>query len=158
MNENPLKQLRCRLRLTQQELAAEAQVTRQVVVLSEQGLYAQPPARLLGAISRASLSDDWTSEGVLTASYKCWIEAKREANQYLFKYVDLSIAKPGKRFSTLKNQVSGTNNLAFCKALVYQPSLIREFEKKKTGAQSLFRALAQVGVSGFDRELLTDDL
>lgn len=158
MIENPLKSLRERLRLTQAEVATKAQVTRQVVVLTEQGLYNRPPAKVLAALSRASLSDDYKQEALLLASYIAWVNEKRFSNQHFFSKVDLSIAKPGHRFSTLKNQVSGTNNLAFCRCLVYQPSLIREFEKKKTGASSIFSALKEVGVSDFDRELLSDDL
>jgi len=158
MIENPIKHLRLALNLTQQELAAKAQISRQVVVLSEQGLYSRPSAKLLATLSRASLSDDWRSEALLLADYMAWVNQKRADNQGYFRKVDLSLSKPGHRFSCLKNQVAGTNNLAFCRALVYQPSLIREFEKQKRGAQSLFEALKQVGVSDFDRGLLSDDL
>jgi DNA-binding XRE family transcriptional regulator len=158
MIENPIKRLRVQLRLTQTELAVKAQVTRQVVVLSEQGLYAHPPAKVVAAVSRASLTDDWTAESVLVANYMSWINQKRADNRHLFCKVDLSIAKLGHRFSTLKDQVAGKNNLAFCRALVYQPSLVREFEKKRTGSQSLFGALKEVGVTDRDRELLTMDL
>lgn len=169
MIENPLKSLREALNLTQQELAVSSQVTRQIVVLNEQGLYARPSPRLLGELSRRSLRHGYfqdlvsgpseiTVESVLFANYMAWVNQKRAQNQHLFCHVDLSLAKPGHRFSTLKNQVAGTNNLAFCRALVYQPSLVREFEKKKSGSQSLFTALREVGVSSYDRELLSDDL
>ena len=158
MMDNPLKSLRERLKLTQAEVAAKAQVTRQVVVLSEQGLYSRPPASVLAALSRASLSDDYMQEALMLAAYIAWVNEKRFNNRHFFCKVDLSIAKPGHRFSTLKNQVAGTNNLAFCRCLVYQPSLVREFERKKTGAGSIFSALKEVGVSDYDRELLSDDL
>lgn len=169
MMENPLKALREILDLTQQELAASAQVTRQVVVLNEQGLYARPSPKLLGELSRRSLRrgyfqdlvtppDEITVESILFANYMTWVNDKRASNRHLFCRVDLSLSKPGHRFSTLKNQVAGTNNLQFCRALVYQPSLVREFEKKRSGSQSLFSALREVGVSDYDRELLSDDL
>lgn len=149
MIDNPIKVLRQRVGLTQQELASQAGVTRQVVVLAEQGLYHRPPAKVLEAITAACLRagidcGGVKSSGLITANYLVWVDAKRSSNSHLFAKIDLRLCKSSDRFGYIKSQFD--SNMAFCRALVYQPSLIREFEKKRTGTASLFSALSAVGI------------
>jgi DNA-binding XRE family transcriptional regulator len=149
MTENPLKTLRCRLGLTQQEVADQAGVTRQVVVLSEQGLYHRPPARVLEALTAACLRagidcGGVKSSGLITANYLVWVDQKRSSNKHLFSKIDLRLCDSEDKFAYIKRHFS--SNMEFCRALVYQPSLIREFEKKHTGSQGIFSALSAVGI------------
>lgn len=149
--KNPIKLKREQLQLTQAELAASAQVTRQVVVLCEQGLYKTPPESLLRTLCRM----DFTSQAVLLANYACWVTHQRVAHQHLFSKVDLRIARDD-RWAALKSQVAGKSQQGFCRALVYQPSLVREYEKFGRGSAGIFRALSECGLSANQMELLSD--
>lgn len=149
MIENPLKALRQRVGLTQAELAGQAGVTRQVVVLAEQGLYHRPPAKVLEALTAACLRagidvGGVRSSGLITANYLVWVDQKRAANAGLFGQIDLRLCKSSDKFAYIKSHFP--SNLAFCRALVYQPSLVREFEKKKTGVAGIYSALSAVGI------------
>lgn len=145
---NPLKFRREYLELTQDQLASKAGVTRQVATLAEQGLYIQPPSRLIEVLAGPNPE----ARQVLIANYLAWVNQKRYENQHLFLRVDLELTKAGKHpWFTLKNQVAGKSNQAFCRALVYQPSLIREYEKFGRGSINIFSALRQVGLE--DKEI-----
>jgi transcriptional regulator with XRE-family HTH domain len=149
MIENPLKTLRQRVGMTQAELAAQAGVTRQVVLLSEQGLLHRPSAKVLQALTAACLRagidvGGVNSSGLITANYLVWVDQKRVSNSHLFSHVDLRLCKSHDKFAYVKSHFD--SNMAFCRALVYQPSLVREFEKKKTGIAGIYAALRAVGV------------
>lgn len=150
MIENPLKTLRQRVGLTQQEVATQAGVTRQVVVLAEQGLYHRPPARVLQTLTAACLRagidvGGTKSSGLITANYLVWVDQKRTCNSHLFQNIDLRLAPVGRdKFDYIKKQFA--SNMEFCRALVYQPSLVREFEKKRTGVAGIYAALRAVGI------------
>ena len=148
MIDNPLKTLRQRVELTQAELAGQAGVTRQVVVLAEQGLYHRPPAKVLEALTASCLRagidcGGVKSSGLITANYLVWVDQKRSSNSHLFSEIDTRLAK-GNKFKYIKGHFK--SNLDFCRALVYQPSLIREFEKKHTGVAGVYAALRAVGI------------
>ena len=151
--KNPIKLKREQLQLTQLELADKAQVTRQVVVLCEQGLYRVPPEGLCRVLCRM----DFTSQAILLANYACWVNHQRASHAHLFSKVDLRISGAD-RWAALKNQVAGKSQQGFCKALVYQPSLIREFEKFGRGSAGIFRALSECGLSGVQSRLLSEGL
>lgn len=149
--KNPIKDKREQANLTQQELAARAGVTRQVITLCEQGLYKTPPEGVLRTLCRM----DFTAHSILLANYACWVNQQRANHAHLFSRVDLRITKSD-RWSALKNQVAGKSQQGFCKALVYQPSLVREFEKFGRGSAGIFRALSECGLSETQRLLLAD--
>ncbi len=149
MMPNPVKAARTQAGLTQAELAEKAQVTRQVVVLTEQGLYKQPPESVIRVLCRL----DFTSHAVLLANYAGWVESQRYSHQHLFRPVDLRIT-PGDRWAALKSQVAGKSQQGFCRALVYQPSLVREFEKFGRGSAGIFSALRQCGLPNTQVKLL----
>ena len=157
MRTNPLKAKRQQVGLSQAELAAAASVTRQVVVLAEQGLYKQPPPSLMRALCRM----DFSSQAVLLAEYAGWVENQRFAHAHLFRDVDLRLAA-NDRWDALKSQVLnalGTRSKqAFCRALVYQPSLIKEFEKYGRGSASIFAALRQVQLPDAQLALLAESV
>jgi DNA-binding XRE family transcriptional regulator len=135
--KNPIKIKREQLQLTQGELASAAGITRQVVVLSEQGLYKSPPESLLRVLCRM----DFTSQAVLTANYASWVTSQRWLHRDRFMRVG-----PGQvTWSALKNQVAGKSQQAFCRELVYQPSLVREFEKYGRGSAGIYAALKECG-------------
>lgn len=149
MIENPLKTLRQRVGLTQAEVAAQAGVTRQVVVLAEQGLYHRPPAKVVAALTAACLRagidvGGVRSSGLITANYLVWVDAKRSSNSFRFQDIDLRLCKSSDKFAYIKGHFK--SNLDFCRALVYQPSLVREFEKKRTGVAGIYAALSAVGI------------
>lgn len=141
MRINPLKAQRLKLGLTQDQLASASGVTRQVVTLAEQGLYIQPPVSLLEALRELGAKVD-----LVRLDWSTWVIEKRWDNAPKFYKVELRGAK--NPWATLKHQVSGTSMSGFCKALVYQGSLVREFEKFGTGASGIYRALAHCGLSG----------
>lgn len=149
---NPIKYRREYKKLTQDQLAKAAGVTRQVVTLAEQGLYNSPPESLIVALvppiegTFSGALDAADRRAVLRADYLTWVNQKRYENQHLFRNVDLRLARKGHEWFTLKNQVSGKSAQAFARALVYQPSLIKEFEKYGRGSASIFAALSQVGL------------
>lgn len=141
---NPVKFHRLAQHLTQDQLARRSGVTRQVVTLAEQGLYNSLPSSLVETLTTDQ------DQLHLRAEYLTWVNQKRYENQYLFYKVDLSLAKQNHEWSTLKNQVAGRSQQAFCRALVYQASLIREFEKFGRGWNNICSALVEVGVSPSD--------
>lgn len=153
MMGNPIKVKRQQLGMTQAELADSATVTRQVVVLTEQGLYKQPPESVIRVLCRM----DFSSHAIMLANYAGWVESQRYAHQHLFRPVDLRIAA-NDRWAALKNQVAGKSQQGFCRALVYQPSLIREFEKFGRGSAGIFAALRQCGLPNAQVELLSAGL
>lgn len=150
--QNPIKVKRHELQLTQNELAEKAGVTRQVVVLSEQGMYKVPPESLLRTLCRM----DFTAHAVLLANYACWVTNQRFAHRDLFMRVDLRLAGKDK-WAYLKHQVAGKSQQGFCRALVYQPSLIREYEKFGRGSAGVFAALRECGLEGNQLEQLASD-
>lgn len=149
MVENPIKRLRQRVGMTQAELAGQAGVTRQVVVLSEQGLLHRPSPKVLEALTAACLRagidfHHTNGQALITAEYLLWVDAKRSENKHQFNKIDLRLCKSSDKFAYIKSHFDG--NMAFCRALVYQPSLVREFEKKRTGVAGIYSALRAVGV------------
>lgn len=163
MRTNPLKAKRQQVGLSQAELAAAASVTRQVVVLAEQGLYKQPPPSLMRALCRTGVNSNfgYKEQAVLLAEYAGWVETQRYAHAHLFRDVDLRLAA-NDRWDALKSQVLnalGTRSKqAFCRALVYQPSLIKEFEKYGRGSASIFAALRQVQLPDAQLALLAESV
>ena len=138
--------------LTQDQLAKRAGVTRQVVTLAEQALYKQPPLSLIETLAGPNPE----ARQVLVMNYLAWVNQKRFDNAHLFSKVDLELTKAGKHpWFTLKNQVAGKSAQAFCRALVYQPSLIREYEKFGRGSIEILSALKQVGVGDKDIGILS---
>lgn len=155
MSDNPIKRLRQRVGMTQAELAGQAGVTRQVVVLLEQGLSHRPSPKVLEALTascmRAGIDFDHTKgQALITAEYLLWVDQKRSENKHLFSKIDLRLCDRQDKFAYVKSQFS--SNLDFCRALVYQPSLVREFEKKHTGVAGIYSALRAVGIDPSELE------
>jgi len=154
--ENPLRELRVELALTQEQTAQIAGVTRQVVLGAEQGLYAVPPRSLVDALTTliggTGRPDDLLRQ-IIEDKYYDWVSKKRAANRKYFAGVDLSgpgILNKKQAWEHLKLKVAGTGSgystRMFCIRLVYQQSLIREFEKYGRGRAGIYRALTECGL------------
>jgi len=79
----PLRVARVSLGITQMRLAILCEVTPQVILLSEQGCYIDPPVGLFHTLSDQAKHADWPAEALLTltpSNYKAWQRRKREYN------------------------------------------------------------------------------
>lgn len=151
MSKNPFRSKREVLMMSQQELADEVGITRQVIANLEIGLFKVPPVRVLRYICR----QDYSDPEYLTRLYDQWVSEQRHAHQHLFAKVDLRLAD-GDTWIALKNQVSPKSNNGFARALVYQPSLLSDFEKYGRGSSGIMRALLEVGLSEDNRGQLAN--
>lgn len=151
MSKNPFRAKREVLMLSQQELADEIGITRQVIANLEIGLFKVPPVRVLRYLCR----QDYSDPDFVTANYAAWVTAQRWTHQHLFAKVDLRLAD-GDIWVALKNQVSPKSNNGFARALVYQPSLLSDFEKYGRGSSGIMRALLDVGLSEDNRGQLAN--
>lgn len=124
--------------MTQKDLALEAGVTPQVITNLESGLYYKPPV----SVTRTILVNAHTglSEEELTLEYYLWVEELRESHSLLFQRSDLHHSWLAFRLS-----VAGTFR-GFCRQLVYQPSMLSEFEERNLNKPSLTEALRMVGL------------
>lgn len=166
--ENPYRIIRKSLELTQIQLASLSDLTPQVVLRTEQGLFATPPSsltqslasllilspsatpeipELLEAFSASRLSHLDRSTRVillsksLVESYSLWIEGARRAhNKYrggiLFDW-------PGD-WPLIKALLGGTVAGAAVQ-MVYQISLLQEFEKHGWGSSGVKAILETLG-------------
>ena len=126
MRENPIKFARKSLGLTQTQLAQRCQITRQVVVLAEQGLFLAPPRSIVGDNDK------------LRIDYYAWVVEQRAANRPMFEKLEVATWKELRiHFETLGN---------LCRAMVYQRSVLSEFEKRGWGATNICVALRQCGL------------
>lgn len=129
MRDNPIKYHRKLLGLTQAELASKCQVTRQVVLLAEQGLFLAPPRSIVG------------DNDALKLDYHAWQIEQRHANRPLFR--DLDVAS----WKELRLHFSKVGALGpLCRAMVYQRSLLQQFENKGWGAKNICATLRQCGL------------
>ena len=126
MRENPIKLSRKNLGLTQEDLASRCQCSRQVVVLAEQGLYLAPPRAIVGDNDKLRLD------------YYAWVVERRAANRPMFKDLDV------KSWKELRLHFQTMGNLT--RAMVYQRSVLSEFEKRGWGATRICVALRQCGL------------
>lgn len=128
---NPIKYERTLRSLTQANLAAQAHVTPQVVLNAEQGLYQSLPLSILLTLD---LDPD---------EYRSWVTAQRFRNQHQF---DRRVIR-SRDWLTFRLSVSPSFR-GFCRLLVYQLSLLRDFElHKQRNNASLSEALSQVGLT-----------
>ena len=126
MRPNPIKLARKNLGLTQADLAQRCQITRQVVVLAEQGLFLAPPRSIVGDNDK------------LRIEYYAWVVAQRHANRPMFEHLDVGTWKE------LRLHFGSLGNL--CRAMVYQRSVLSDFEKNGWGATNICVALRQCGL------------
>ncbi len=123
MRPNPIKFARKNLGLTQAQLASKCQVTTQVVLRAEQGLFLAPPRSIVGDNDK------------LRIEYYAWVVAQRHANRPLFAPLNVGTWKELRlHFGTLGS---------LTRAMVYQRSVLSDFEKSGWGATNICVALRQ---------------
>jgi hypothetical protein len=97
-----------------------------LVVLAEQGLFLAPPRSIVGDNDR------------LRIDYYAWQVEQRAANRPMFERLDVSSWKELRlHFETMGN---------LCRAMVYQRSVVVEFERRGWGATNICVALRQCGL------------
>jgi len=147
MRPNPIRVARLDRALTQEALARHAGITRQVVTMTEQGLYHKVPVSLVWTLCDQAEQPDRAVER-LTTDYRAWVAAKRADNRQYFTNITLAFANNNHdAWYALRNQVAGQSFSKFCQRLVYQKSLVREFEIYGRGQPGILRALAECGLS-----------
>jgi hypothetical protein len=129
MSTNPLTEARKRRNLTQQKLADDLGVTVQVITNAEAGLFNSIPSALSGYLQ------------VPQHEYVAWVIAQRAQNTKYFQNARTNLG-----WQVFKDQVSQSNR-GFCRRLVFQPSILREYEQHKRSKPLLKQALSEVGLS-----------
>src|SRR5690349_20177449 len=81
LRTNPIKLARKNLGLTQAQLAQRCQITTQVVLRAEQGLFLAPPRSIVGDNDKLRLD------------YYAWVLERRHANRPLFEHLEVSTWK-----------------------------------------------------------------
>jgi DNA-binding transcriptional regulator YiaG len=160
--ENPYKLSRQELGLTQKELAATSNVTVQVVTNLEKGLFYKPPKAIVRAIHEAYQTKKayWWDAERSHRMYTQWIREQRAINQPSFP-----------PFHTLQpHTLSGTHQTTwdwvdfrhqvhrtfrgFCRMLVFQPSMLAEWEDRGLNRNTVRIALMDVGYSEIAADII----
>lgn len=127
--ENPIRAARRDLRLTQKALSDQLLVTPQTILMLEQGLFNSVPTEIA------------TELGVSNIEYKRWVINLRRYNSPKFHY-----ARTNEGWVTFRLSVSNSFR-GFCRMLVFQPSILREYElSRQRNRQLLSEALIDVGI------------
>lgn len=144
---NPYKSARLELGLTQLSLARECSVTTQVIGNLEVGLYYKPPV---------SVDSVFNDKGYyLSDRYKVWVRNERGLNslkltQALNQPDDAYLNWDWVTFRTSITQ----SFRGFCRIIVFQPSMLREYELQGINRGALNIALKQTGVDRDHRTAL----
>ena len=125
---NPYKAARLEHNLTQNGLARIASITPSVVSNVEVGLFHTPPISLTQVFEDDSLPD----------KYLFWVHRQRIENQPLFHYSNI-----GNGWHPFRLSVNESFR-GFCRHLVFQPSILQEFEKFNRNRALLSAALMEV--------------
>jgi len=151
---NPYTLARKELSLTQSELATLANVSTQVVTNLERGLFYKPPSNVVHAIHQAYKDrDPYQSWNVQRAAqtYTLWVTEERKSHSDKF---------PALAHDCLTDESNTLINLwdwvdfrhlvspsfrGFCRALVFQPSMLAEWEDRGLNKDAVRRALREVG-------------
>jgi len=129
MEENPIRRVRRDLRLTQKDLSDRLLVTPQTVLMLEQGLFNSVPQEIAIEL------------GVSNRDYHQWVIQQRRINSSKFHY-----ARTNEGWVTFRLSVSPSFR-GFCRMLVFQPSILREYElQRQRNRQLLSEALIDVGI------------
>lgn len=136
---NPYRSERLAHGLTQLALARECGITSQVIGNLEVGLFYKPP------ISVTNYFDDPSLE----QRYKVWVRNERALNALI---LERFLNQPNDTdWVTFRLAVSPSFR-GFCRIIVFQPSMLKEFEDRGINRGALNIALKQCGV---DRERRT---
>lgn len=168
---NPYKALRNELGLTQKDVASLSAVTPQVVTGLESGLFNSPPVGVSRTLCKLQL-DRWMSldssqvmirdedfsrydkfNGLVASlheDYDQWVIEERGRNRRFFLSVDEQDKGPSdiiwdKSWVIFRESVTGSFR-GFCRILVFQPSMMQEFEKYNRHSNSVETALIECGI------------
>lgn len=170
--ENPLRFLRLRLRLSQEQLAHHARVSRQLVIRAEQAVYASPPPVLVDTL--LELADSKLDEGPRSELNPGAVgfAFDKETVYHLYKGFQTYVRKahygrlsPSFDFANVPSSVHPFVDWRLCsgvkarigtaKYFCVHPALLHKYEVQPHLVQStpgdLVRALRE---SGYRRELL----
>lgn len=156
MTMNPIRARRLELNLTQAELAEMADVTPQIILRLEQGLFTRPMPSVLRQLcvgnSSGINSNGSNALSGLESAYDRWVMHERHSRLDTVNKVDwVLIQHSFDPWTLFKRQLGLTSTTAAAKFLVYQVSLLQTFERSlKTrwvkNGESLTIALQDCGV------------
>jgi DNA-binding XRE family transcriptional regulator len=131
---NPVKKYRQNAHLTQQELADKIGVTRQTIVDTEQGLFPLIPPTIKATLpANLNLAED----------YRDWVRQERQRNTDRFAPELTHVHS----FQDYVNEVGGSTR-GFCRVLVIQTSIVRDYISKRERWGMIEFALAEAEVPG----------
>lgn len=152
LQQNPLKEARLELNLTQSQLAGLADITPNALIKYEQGLYPEPSLKIITALVEAADGDLLYSTRLFN-SYYDWRAQKVIAARLFFKQ---------HRVVNGLNPTGGLNpficwrahhlhiasRLEFCKLLVLHPAVVQKYEEGQMRhmPDSISNTLLAVGV------------
>lgn len=154
--KNPLREIRLSVGLTLDQLAYRAEVSRLLIIRSEQAVYADPSPRLLETLLAFEV-DGLDDEFVVLARYHEFQTETRKENYGKLRTVDtFKWYNPTVHPFVFWRMDSGvTAQIAISKYFCVHPALIHKFEKTPhlcvTPPGELMTALGQ---SGYSKELL----
>jgi transcriptional regulator with XRE-family HTH domain len=129
MTEHPFKQIRASKGLSQRAVAEFCDVTPQVVLKTEQGLYGTPPAGVIRVLSEA-----WgTPESDLCRAYYSWQTLHRLESRERIAGVVSDLRRAGVRsisHKTWRRMLGCESVMAYCKLLCLHGFIVTRFESK----------------------------
>lgn len=153
MRENPLKEARLALNLTQSQLANLADVTPNALIKYEQGLYPEPSLKILTALVTA-LDADSDYADTLTRAYYNWRVDKLIEAKVVFKFNTVikglhPTGGVGPFLCWRLHHLHISSRLEFCKLLVLHPAVVQKYEEGQMRSMpvSLYATLLAVGLT-----------
>jgi transcriptional regulator with XRE-family HTH domain len=154
MRNNPIKEARLDLNLTQHELASRAMMTPNALIKYEQGLYPEVSTKIITALAWA-LDQDLTSySAVLSKAYKNWrVDKLLDARIFFRHNTEVRGLNPTGGVNPFvcwrTHHLHISSRLEFCKLLVLHPAVVQKYEQgeMRQMPESLYKTLLIVGVT-----------
>lgn len=145
---NPLKASRLAYGYTQQDVANQLSMSRQVIVDVENGCYLHPPPKYVAYLAQY----DAGLRGQLTDAYYAWRQWWRsnpddpEGPTVAFQALQDAAERPT-TFQGVMTSVTGGSTRGFARMLILQTSVVNDYVKKGHHWMQIEAALKDVGLS-----------
>lgn len=144
--ENPIRIIRKSLGLTQLRLASLANVSRMVVLRTEQGMYASIPEKLLTQLSKAAGFPVPRSD--IQPTYERWQREQRMLQEWVNNDFSTDLSGP-RAFIKWRSTVAPISSaMGFCRLLCIHPNSLRSLESgsSRTFPSQISSALTIAGI------------
>lgn len=149
---NPIRRLRLLQSLSATELAQKASVTDQTIWNLEQGLYIQPPPKVLLALCPGSSVEASSDRMKIKLEYAGWVAQERATTARRLPFIRF----PDEAYDTFESYciaVGGTVR-GFCRVIIIQTSVVQGYLDRGSRWDMIQETLRQCGLSPEMLELL----